>query len=441
MPSRLNPMVTLFYFYTMNQPLAERVRPKTLEEYISQNHLVGENGSLTNQIKRGTIPSLILWGPPGTGKTTLANIIATESGRPFYTLSAINSGVKDIREVIEKAKQSGGLFTAKNPILFIDEIHRFSKSQQDSLLGAVEKGWVTLIGATTENPSFEVIPALLSRCQVYILNAFGKEDLEALLKRAIKQDSFLKGKKIKLKETEALLRLSGGDGRKLLNIFELVVNSEETDTVTITDALVMGKVQKNTVLYDKTGEQHYDIISAFIKSIRGSDPNGAVYWLARMIEGGEDVKFIARRMLISASEDIGLANPTALVLANASFQSVTAIGYPEARIILSQCAIYLATSPKSNASYMAIGKAQQTVKQTGDLSVPLPLRNAPTKLMKDLGYGQEYKYAHNYQNNFIAEEFLPEELSGSSFYEPGGNQREKAIKEFLKNRWKDKYEL
>lgn len=434
-------MQSLFYIYAMNQPLAERVRPKTLAEYISQNHLVGENGSLTNQIKRGTIPSLILWGPPGTGKTTLANIIASESERPFYSLSAINSGVKDIREVIDKAKQSGGLFTVKNPILFIDEIHRFSKSQQDSLLGAVEKGWVTLIGATTENPSFEVIPALLSRCQVYILNAFGKEDLEALLKRAIKQDSFLKDKKIQLKETEALLRLSGGDGRKLLNIFELVVNSEETDKITITDALVLAKVQKNTVLYDKTGEQHYDIISAFIKSIRGSDPNGAVYWLARMIEGGEDVKFIARRMLISASEDIGLANPTALVLANATFQSVTTIGYPEARIILSQCAIYLATSAKSNASYMAIGKAQQTVKQTGDLTVPLPLRNAPTKLMKDLGYGEEYKYAHNYQNNFVEEEFLPEELSGTSFYEPGGNQRENAIKEFLKNRWKDKYEL
>jgi putative ATPase len=439
--SSVHAMRTLFYIYTMNEPLAERVRPKTLEEYISQSHLVGDNGSLTNQIKRGTIPSLILWGPPGTGKTTLANIIAAESGRPFYPLSAINSGVKDIREVINKAKQSGGLFTAKNPILFIDEIHRFSKSQQDSLLGAVEKGWVTLIGATTENPSFEVIPALLSRCQVYILNAFGKADLEALLKRAIKLDPILKEKKIRLKETEALLRLSGGDGRKLLNIFELVVNSEETDTIHITDELVMGKVQKNTVLYDKTGEQHYDIISAFIKSIRGSDPNGAVYWLARMIEGGEDVKFIARRMLISASEDIGLANPTALVLANAAFQSVTTIGYPEARIILSQCAIYLATSPKSNASYMAIGNAQHAVRQTGDLSVPLPLRNAPTKLMKDLGYGEEYKYAHNYQNNFVEEEFLPEELSGTSFYQPGSNQREKAINEFLKNRWKDKYEL
>ncbi len=425
----------------MNQPLAERVRPKNLKEYISQNHLVGENGSLTAQIKRGTIPSLILWGPPGTGKTTLATIIANESKRPFYSLSAINSGVKDIREVINKAKDSSGLFTAKNPILFIDEIHRFSKSQQDSLLGAVEKGWVTLIGATTENPSFEVIPALLSRCQVYILNAFGKEDLEALLKRAIEEDSLLKEKNIILKETEALLRFSGGDGRKLLNIFELVINSEDSKKITITDKLVMSKVQKNTVLYDKTGEQHYDIISAFIKSIRGSDPNGAVYWLARMIEGGEDVKFIARRMLISASEDIGLANPTALVIANSTFQAVTTIGYPEARIILSQCAIYLASSPKSNASYMAIGKAQQLVKQTGDLSVPLPLRNAPTKLMKDLGYGEDYKYAHNYENNFVDEEFLPEELSGTALYKPGSNQREKAITDFLKKRWKNKYEL
>jgi len=425
----------------MNEPLAERVRPKTLEEYISQNHLVGENGSLTTQIKKGIIPSLILWGPPGTGKTTLAHIIAHESQRPFYILSAINSGVKDIREVIDKAKQSGGLFTSKNPILFIDEIHRFSKSQQDSLLGAVEKGWITLIGATTENPSFEVIPALLSRCQVYILNAFGKEDLEALLHRAMEQDNYLKTKKIKLKETEALLRLSGGDGRKLLNIFELVINSEESDTITFTDDLVLGKVQKNTVLYDKTGEQHYDIISAFIKSIRGSDPNGAVYWLARMIEGGEDVKFIARRMLISASEDIGMANPTALVIANSAFQAVATIGYPEARIILSQCAIYLATSAKSNASYMAINKAQQTVKQTGDLSVPLALRNAPTKLMKDLGYGKDYKYAHEFQNNFVDEEFLPEELCGTSFYKPGKNQRENAIGEFLEKRWKGKYEL
>lgn len=425
----------------MNEPLAERVRPQSLEEYISQNHLVGENGSLTHQIRKGVIPSLILWGPPGTGKTTLANIIAKESERPFYVLSAINSGVKDIREVIDKAKQSGGLFTAKNPILFIDEIHRFSKSQQDSLLAAVEKGWVTLIGATTENPSFEVIPALLSRCQVYILNPFGKEDLELLLKRAMKNDDVLKSKNISLKETEALLRLSGGDGRKLLNIFELVINSEPSKEIVITDDLVMSKAQKNTVLYDKTGEQHYDIISAFIKSIRGSDPNGAVYWLARMIEGGEDVKFIARRMLISASEDIGLANPTALVIANTTFQAVTTIGYPEARIILSQCAVYLATSPKSNASYMAIGKAQQTVRQTGNLSVPLHLRNAPTKLMKDLGYGEDYKYAHDYQNNFVKEEFLPDELSGTTFYKPGSNQRETALSDFLKKRWKDKYDF
>lgn len=425
----------------MNEPLAQRVRPKTLEAYISQHHLVGEGGSLTHQIKKGIIPSLILWGPPGTGKTTLALIIANESKRPFYSLSAINSGVKDIREVIEKAKERGNLFSTKNPILFIDEIHRFSKSQQDSLLGAVEKGWITLIGATTENPSFEVIPALLSRCQVYILNSFGKEDLETLLKRAIKEDSVLQTKQISLKETEALLRLSGGDARKLLNIFELVVNSESTDKITITNELVMAKVQKNTVLYDKTGEQHYDIISAFIKSIRGSDPQGAVYWLARMIEGGEDVKFIARRLLISASEDIGLANPTALVIANNTFQAVTTIGYPEARILLSECTIYLATSPKSNASYMAIKRAQEAVREHGDLSVPIALRNAPTKLMKDLGYGADYKYAHDFQHNFVEEEFLPSSIAGTTFYSPGENAREKAIKEFLKNRWKDKYNL
>ncbi|MCG2611354.1 replication-associated recombination protein A [Flavobacterium sp. SM15] len=423
----------------MEAPLAERIRPQHLSQYISQLHLVGPNGSLTHQISRGIIPSLILWGPPGTGKTTLAQIMAQESKRPFYTLSAINSGVKDIREVIDKAKQSSGLFTAKNPILFIDEIHRFSKSQQDSLLAAVEKGWVTLIGATTENPSFEVIPALLSRCQVYILNAFTKEDLEALLKRAIETDTILKTKNIQLKETEALLRLSGGDGRKLLNIFELIINASDAEQIEITNEKVMQLVQKNTVLYDKTGEQHYDIVSAFIKSIRGSDPNGAIYWLARMIEGGEDVKFIARRMLILASEDIGNANPTALIMANNTFQAVTTIGYPESRIILSQCAVYLATSAKSNASYMAIGKAQQIVKQTGDLPVPLHLRNAPTKLMKELGYGDEYKYSHDFDNNFAAQEFLPDELSNTTFYEPGNNARERELRQFLKNRWEDKY--
>jgi len=423
----------------MNEPLAERIRPKTLEEYISQEHLVGETGVLTRQIEKGLIPSLLLWGPPGTGKTTLANIIATTSNRPFYTLSAISSGVKDVREVIQRAKQDGGLFTTKNPILFIDEIHRFSKSQQDSLLGAVEKGWVTLIGATTENPSFEVIPALLSRCQVYILNPFGKDDLVKLLQRAIKEDVELTKKQITLKETEALLKLSGGDARKLLNIFELLINSEGKNEVTITNELVLSRVQKNTVLYDKTGEQHYDIISAFIKSIRGSDPNGAVYWLARMIEGGEDVKFIARRMLISASEDIGIANPTALVIATNTFQAVSIIGYPEARIILSQCAVYLATSAKSNASYMAIKKAQAIVKETGDLPIPLHLRNAPTKLMKDLGYGEDYKYAHDYNNNFIAQEFLPDEISNTKIYDPGSNAREQNLRDFLKNRWKDKY--
>lgn len=423
----------------MEAPLAERIRPQKLEDYLSQLHLVGPNGSLTQQIAKGIIPSLIFWGPPGTGKTTLAQIIAQESKRPFYILSAINSGVKDIRDVIEKAKQSGGLFTTKNPILFIDEIHRFSKSQQDSLLAAVEKGWITLIGATTENPSFEVIPALLSRCQVYILNAFSKSDLENLLQRAMREDAYLKTKNIVLKESEAILRLSGGDGRKLLNIFELVVNASNEDEILITNEKVLQLVQQNTVLYDKTGEQHYDIVSAFIKSIRGSDPNGAVYWLARMIEGGEDVKFIARRMLILSSEDIGNSNPTAFIMANTTFQAVSTIGYPESRILLSQCAIYLATSPKSNASYMAINQAQQLVKQTGDLPVPIHLRNAPTKLMKELGYGEEYKYSHDFANNFAEQEFLPDEISETLLYNPGNNSRENGTREFLKNRWKDKY--
>jgi len=422
----------------MNEPLAERIRPKTLDDYISQQHLIGKNGALTQHIKQGIIPSLILWGPPGIGKTTLANIIASESGRPFYTLSAINSGVKDVREVINKAKTSGGLFTSKNPILFIDEIHRFSKSQQDSLLGAVEKGWITLIGATTENPSFEVIPALLSRCQVYILNAFDKEDLISLLHVAMQKDEFVSKKDIELIETDALLQLSSGDARKLLNIFELIVNSEK-EPIQITNDLVLQKAQKNIVRYDKTGEQHYDIISAMIKSIRGSDPNGAVYWLARMIEGGEDVKFIARRLLILASEDIGNANPTALILANNTFQAVSVIGNPESRIILSQCVIYLANSSKSNASYKAIGDALQQVKQTGDLSVPLHLRNAPTKLMKDLDYGKNYKYSHDYKDNFAEQEFLPEEIKNTKFYDPGNNARENSFREFLKKRWKDKY--
>lgn len=425
----------------MNTPLAERIRPQTLAGYLSQQHLVGPKGSLTSQLKTGMIPSIILWGPPGTGKTTLANIIANESGRPFYTLSAVDSGVAAVREVIEKAKKSDTLFSAKNPVLFIDEIHRFSKSQQDSLLGAVEKGWVTLIGATTENPSFEVIPALLSRCQVYVLEAFSRNDLEALLKRALKEDTILSQKKVALKETEALIRLSGGDARKLLNILELVVLSEESDEVVITNTMVMHKAQKNTVLYDKTGEQHYDIISAFIKSVRGSDPNAAVYWLARMIEGGEDLKFIARRMVILASEDIGMANPNALLLANSTFQAVSTIGYPEARIILSQCAIYMATSAKSNSSYKAIGEAQQLVRQTGDLSVPLSIRNAPTKLMKQLGYGKDYEYAHNYEGNFVAHEFLPEEIKGTTFYRPGNNPKENALRNYLQQLWKKKYDF
>ena len=424
----------------MSIPLAERIRPKKLEDYLSQKHLVGKNGTLKAQLDTNMLSSMIFWGPPGTGKTTLATILAEESDRPFYMLSAIDSGVAAIREVIEKAKTSDTLFSTKNPILFIDEIHRFSKSQQDSLLKAVEKGWITLFGATTENPSFEVIPALLSRCQVYILNPFTKKDLEQLLSRALVEDQFLSKKRIKLKETEALMRLSGGDARKLLNILELVVLSESSDTVTLTNDMVLKKVQNNTVLYDKTGEQHYDIISAFIKSIRGSDPNAALYWLARMVEGGEDLKFIARRLIILASEDIGNANPTALVLANSTFQAVTTIGYPEARIILSQCVVYLASSPKSNASYLAIKEAQKIVKQTGDLPVPLAIRNAPTKLMQELGYGKQYQYAHDYEGNFVKQEFLPEQLKGQQIYNPGKNKKENEFRNYLKGLWKDKYD-
>ncbi len=425
----------------MNTPLAERIRPKKLEDYIGQKHLVGAAGSLTQQIKKGLLPSLILYGAPGTGKTTLAYLIASESGRRLYTLSAINSGVKDVRAIIDRAKeQQEGLFATATPLLFIDEIHRFSKSQQDSLLGAVEKGWITLIGATTENPSFEIIPALLSRCQVYALNPLSKEELKQLLQRALEKDTWLAQKTIQLQDTEALLRLSGGDGRKLLNMFELLVASEEdTNAVVITDDFVMQKVQKNTVLYDKTGEQHYTIISAFIKAIRGSDPNAAVYWLARMIAGGEDIAFIARRMLILASEDIGNANPMALIVANNAFQAATNIGYPEASLILSQCAIYLATSPKSNASYKAIQEAQKIVSATGDLPVPLHLRNAPTSLMKEWGYGEGYEYAHLYENNFVLHQFLPEELRNTVFYQPGNNPNEQALREFLKSRWGDTY--
>ena len=424
----------------MSIPLAERIRPKKLDDYLSQKHLVGKNGTLKAQLSTNMLSSMIFWGPPGTGKTTLATILAEESNRPFYALSAIDSGVAAIREVIEKAKKSTTLFSTKNPILFIDEIHRFSKSQQDSLLKAVEKGWITLFGATTENPSFEVIPALLSRCQVYTLNPFTKKDLEQLLSRAIAQDEFLSKKRIKLKETAALMRLSGGDARKLLNILELVVLSESSDTVMLTNDMVLDKVQNNTVLYDKTGEQHYDLISAFIKSIRGSDPNAAVYWLARMVEGGEDLKFIARRLIILASEDIGNANPTALVLANSTFQAVTTVGYPEARIVLSQCVVYLAASPKSNASYMAIKEAQQLVKQTGNLAVPLAIRNAPTKLMQELGYGKQYQYAHDFDGNFVKQEFLPEQLKGQKIYTPGNNKKENEFRTYLKNLWKDKYD-
>jgi putative ATPase len=424
----------------MSTPLAERLRPKTLADYIGQSHLVGANGVLRPLIERGIMPSMIFWGPPGTGKTTLAHIIAQTSGRPFYVLSAINSGVAGVREVIEKASKNQGLFTAKNPILFIDEIHRFSKSQQDSLLHAVEKGLVTLIGATTENPSFEVIPALLSRCQIYVLQAFEQTDLIELINQAIEKDDLLKLKDITISEHEALLFHSGGDGRKLLNILELVIEASVEKTIIITNDIVNQIIQTKTARFEKGGEMHYDIISAFIKSIRGSDPNAAVYWLARLIEGGEDVKFIARRLLILAAEDIGLANPTALILANNTFQAVQVIGHPESRIILSECAIYLSTSPKSNSAYMSINEAQELVKKTGDLPVPLHLRNAPTKLMKDLNYGKDYQYAHNYDNHFAKQNYLPEELTDTKLYDPAENTREQANRDFLKKRWEDKYD-
>ena len=423
-------------------PLAERLRPQTLNEYIGQEHLVGAGSVLRNAIERKQIPSMIFWGPPGVGKTTLAFIIAKELKRPFYTLSAISSGVKEVREVIEKATRYAGELkeVPGSPILFIDEIHRFSKSQQDSLLGAVEKGIVTLIGATTENPSFEVISALLSRCQVYVIKSLTQENLISLLHLAIEKDEVLKKKKIELRETEALLRLSGGDARKLLNLIELVAGIENSNKgIVVTDELVQRIAQEKIALYDKGGEQHYDIISAFIKSMRGSDPNAAVYWLARMIRGGEDPLFIARRMVILASEDIGNANPTALVIANACFDACNKIGYPESRIILSQTAAYLASSPKSNASYMAIEDALKLVDETGDLPVPLHLRNAPTALMKQLDYGKDYQYAHAYEQNFIEMEFLPEKISGKKLYDPGNNARENEIREMLRRFWKDKY--
>lgn len=414
-------------------PLAERLRPSRLEELIGQEHLTAPTAFLYKAIKSGNVPSLIFWGPPGVGKTTIANIIANEIKVPFYTLSAISSGVKDIREVIEKAKYQRGA------VLFIDEIHRFNKSQQDALLGAVEKGIIRLIGATTENPSFEVNAALLSRCQVYTLNSLGKHELEAMLQQAMEKDVELKKKHIELQETEALLRMSGGDGRKLLNLFEIVIEGINEDPCVITNDKVIQIAQQKIALYDKSGEQHYDIISAFIKSIRGSDPNAAVYWLARMIEGGEDVKFIARRLVILASEDIGNANPNALLLATNCFEAVKLIGYPESRIILSQCVTYLASSAKSNASYMAINKAQALVKETGDLPVPLHLRNAPTKLMKDLNYGKEYKYSHDFPGNFVQQEFLPDDIKNTKLYEPGNNARENELRRFLQDRWKGKY--
>jgi len=419
--------------FNSKPPLAERMRPSSLEDLVGQEHLVGEKGVIRKTIQSGNIPSMIFWGPPGVGKTTLANIIANEIKKPFYTISAISAGVKDIREIIEKARSS------PRSILFIDEIHRFNKSQQDALLGAVEKGIITLIGATTENPSFEVNSALLSRCQVYTLNALEEKDLLKLIQLALSKDIELKKRDVEVKEHQALFQLSGGDARKVLNLLELVIESVAEEKVVITDEQVTSVAQRKIAIYDKSGEQHYDIISAFIKSIRGSDPNAAIYYLARMVEGGEDVKFIARRMVILASEDIGNANPTALVMANNAFQAVDMIGYPEARIILAQCAVYLASSPKSNTSYMAIEDAIRVVRETGDLPVPLAVRNAPTKLMKELGYGKGYQYAHSYEGNFVNMEFLPDKISGQKFYEPGNNVREEELRKYLRTLWKEKY--
>lgn len=422
---------------SINIPLAERIRPESLDEYLGQKHLVGPDGVLSKFVASGNIPSIILWGPPGVGKTTLAQLIASHLKKDFFALSAISSGVKDVREIIERTEKSG-LF-ANTPIVFIDEIHRFSKAQQDALLGAVEKGKITLIGATTENPSFEVISALLSRCQVYVLRTLDKEDLLEMLNRAMKQDELLKLRKIELKETQALLRLSGGDGRKMLNLFEAAVMSINTGDCIITDDIVMNVAQQVVPMYDKKGEYHYDIISAFIKSMRGSDPNAAVYWLARMLNGGEDILFIARRMVILASEDIGNANPTALVIANNCFQAVNTIGMPESRIILSQTAIYMACSPKSNASYMAIEEAMASAKETAHLPVPLHLRNAPTKLMKDLNYGKDYMYAHSYKGNFVEQNYLPDDMKGKVFYDPGQNPKEEEFRKYLKNIWESFY--
>lgn len=421
------------------QPLAERLRPQTLDQFIGQKHLVGENAILRQMIESGHIASLILWGPPGVGKTTLARIIARQLNCPFYTLSAINSGVKEVREVIDKAKNSR-FFSQQSPILFIDEIHRFNKSQQDALLGAVENGTITLIGATTENPSFEVITPLLSRCQVYLLTPLDKNDLLELAQRAIDTDEELKKKKIHLDETEALLRFSGGDARKLLNIIELVVTAEPSETVHITNDIVTRRLQQNPMAYDKNGEMHYDIISAFIKSIRGSDPDAAIYWLARMVAGGEDPKFIARRLVISAAEDIGLANPNALLLANACFDALQKIGWPEGRIILAETTVYLAASQKSNSAYLAIDDALNMVEKTGDLPVPLHLRNAPTKLMKELGYGKDYKYSHDYENHFVVEQFLPDQLKNVSIWKKQDNAAEKKMAEWLEKLWKNRYQ-